>query len=214
MMMLVLITIVVQIVIREIHKVRNEILKLYKFIKRKINNKLNDKKYEYLDFSEKSTEYNNKCFKVDNRNIIFLLYPPNCGVKRLVELTCYACDLCPIYENKEYQYINANRLDKNSMNELNTRNDICICLYEDKNYIINNFNNFTLPILDNINHLFIKFSYPSKKALFYRCFAVSSCVIKNLRKKTFKILFEICKLKNLSYSIESIYNKVHLNLPI
>lgn len=122
-------------------------------------------------------------------------------MKRLVELTCYACDLCPIYESKVQKYkninyffkythglkgisiYNANRLDKHSMNELNTRNDVCICLYEDKNYIINNFNNFTLPILDNINHLLIKFSYPSKKALFYRCFAVSSCIIKNLRKK-------------------------------
>ncbi|CRG98946.1 conserved Plasmodium protein, unknown function [Plasmodium relictum] len=208
---------------------KNEILRLYKILKKKFHDHIMNIKYENVDYIEKVEKKKNTKKEIESDiNIIFLIYPPNSGVKRLVELICYACDLCPIYENKVQKYkninyffkythglkaisiYNANRLDKNSIYELNLRNDVCICLYEDKNYIINNFNNFNPPLLDNIKHFLIKFSYPSKKALFYRCFAVSSCVIKNLKKKTFKLLFEICKLKNFSYSIESVYNKLHL----
>ncbi|CRG93182.1 conserved Plasmodium protein, unknown function [Plasmodium gallinaceum] len=209
---------------------KNEILRLYKILKKKFHDHIKSINYEKVDYIKKDEEKkkNTKKEIESDTNIIFLIYPPNSGVKRLVELICYACDLCPIYENKVQKYkninyffkythglkaisiYNANRLDKNSINELSLRNDVCICLYEDKNYIINNFNNFNLPLLDNIKHFLIKFSYPSKKALFYRCFAVSSCVIKNLKKKTFKLLFEICKLKNCSYSIESVYSKLHL----
>ncbi|EUD66956.1 hypothetical protein C922_02540 [Plasmodium inui San Antonio 1] len=164
----------------------------------------------------------------ERTKIIFLVYPPNCGVKRLVELICYACDLCPIYESKVQKYkninyffkythglkpisiYNANKLDKNALNELNDRNDISICMYEDKDYVMNSLSSFSFPLLDNINHVLIKFGVPSRDALFYRCFSVCSCVIKNLNKGLFRIFFETCRLKDFSYSIESVYSKMHL----
>ncbi|CAD2101788.1 conserved Plasmodium protein, unknown function [Plasmodium vinckei] len=180
------------------------------------------KQSEKINFTKKAESNNSD----DINNIIFIIYPPNCCVKRIVELICYSCDLCPIYENKVQKYkninyffkythglkavsiYNANKLDKYSLLELNTRNDISICLYEDSNYNINS--EYNLPLLDNINHMLVKFSYPCKKSIFYRSFYVASCAIKNLKKKEFKMLFETCKLKNSTYSIENLYNKIHL----
>ncbi|SCM09649.1 conserved Plasmodium protein, unknown function [Plasmodium chabaudi adami] len=235
---------------------KNEILYLYKILKKKFPNlepneneennlnsnlinqnerikkrdkkimkttKKSQKKQNYkINFAKKTESYNSD----DINNIIFIIYPPNCCVKRIVELICYSCDLCPIYENKVQKYkninyffkythglkavsiYNANKLDKYSLLELNTRNDISICLYEDPNYNIDS--EYSLPLLDNINHILVNFSYPCKKSVFYRSFYVASCAIKNLKKKEFKMLFETCKLKNSTYSIENLYNKIHL----
>ncbi|GAW79771.1 hypothetical protein, conserved [Plasmodium gonderi] len=209
---------------------KNEIFKLYKILKKffpESDEATNQSCGKHTSKELKQLKYKSNIHQ-DKNNIIFLVYPPNCGVKRLVELICYACDLCPIYENKVQKYkninyffkythglkpisiYNANKLDKTSMKELNLRNDVSICMYEDKNYVINNMSNLPLSLLDNINHILIKFCYPSRKSLFYRCFAVSSCLIKNINKKLFKTLFETCRLKDFSYSIENVYSKMHL----
>ncbi|VEV55794.1 conserved Plasmodium protein, unknown function [Plasmodium vinckei vinckei] len=230
---------------------KNEILYLYKILKKKFPTIEQNKKEEtnlnsnLINQNERVKKCDKKIVKTTKRglkkqsgkkkesnnsddinNIIFIIYPPNCCVKRIVELICYSCDLCPIYENKVQKYkninyffkythglkavsiYNANKLDKYSLLELNTRNDISICLYEDPNYNINS--EYNLPLLDNINHILVKFSYPCKKSIFYRSFYVASCAIKNLKKKEFKMLFETCKLKNSTYSIENLYNKIHL----
>ncbi|KJP89112.1 hypothetical protein AK88_01198 [Plasmodium fragile] len=210
---------------------KNEVLKLYKIL-RKLFPEVG---VETTPFSNgrltpkgRSKRKDPSDMHQEKSNIIFLVYPPNCGVKRLVELICYACDLCPIYESKVQKYkninyffkythglkpisiYNANKLDKNSLNELSARNDVSICMYEDKNYVMNSLSSFSFPLLDSINHVLIKFGVPSRDALFFRCFSVCSCVIKNLNKELFSILFETCRLKDFSYSIESVYSKMHL----
>ncbi|SCA48676.1 conserved Plasmodium protein, unknown function [Plasmodium ovale] len=225
---------------------KNEILRLYKILRKRFpgvskdgkggNAELRDGENKGKGQMENTKGDNVKEKKKVKRKevgtplskIIFVVYPPNCGVKRAVELICYACDLCPIYENKVQKYkninyffkythglkaisiYNANKLDKCTMVELSTRNDVCICLYEDKNYIRNDFNTFHYPLLDNVNHTLVNFSYPTKDALFYRCFAVSSCIIKNVKRETLKMLFQMCRLKNGYYSLESAYSKLHL----